>query len=91
MISKEEFEKAQDTVNQYNKQFALSGVIKRLNLRQAEIEDIIEGNEAFLISDDEWIELRHITIDEILNKNDKYKAFTASDGCRYGLDGLYVL
>ena len=57
--------------------------------RKAICSDIIEGNIVFLIGDSE--EMHKITIEDVYNKNDEFKAFCASDGCRYGLYNLYVL
>lgn len=57
--------------------------------REAEPSDIIEGNIVYLIGDGD--EMHKVTIVEVLRPNDKWKAFCASDGCRYGLDDLWVL
>ncbi len=56
--------------------------------RQAKSKDVFEGNIVFLVGDGP--ELYRLTVEEVLRPNDPHKAFVF-DGCRYGLDGLYVL
>lgn len=56
--------------------------------RLAEAKDIIQGNTVFINGDDQL--MHEFTIEEVLRPNDFYKAFVASDGCRYGLDGCYI-
>ena len=51
--------------------------------------DISVGNVVYLIGDGN-IMWRKV-IDEVLRPSDPYKAFCATDGCRYGLEDLYVL
>lgn len=57
--------------------------------RPAEAKDIIQGNMVFLVGDENI--LYKMFIDEVLNPNSMFKAFCADDGCRYGLDELYIL
>lgn len=57
-------------------------------LRPAEAEDVQVG--AVI-----WYEVRAdryvpVLVEEVINPNDPYKAYTADDGCRYGLDGAMV-
>lgn len=56
--------------------------------RKASSKDIVEGNTVFLVADGD--NLIRMTVEEVLRPNDLHKAFIY-DGCRYGLDGLYVL
>lgn len=56
--------------------------------RKATSKDVFEGNTVFLVGDGP--ELYRMTVEEVLSPTDEYKAFMF-DGCRYGLDGLYVL
>lgn len=56
--------------------------------RKATSRDITDGNTVFLVGDGD--ELHRMIVEEVLQPNDPYKAFMF-DGCRYGLDGLYVL
>jgi hypothetical protein len=51
--------------------------------------DIVVGNVVYLIGDDD-IMYRKV-IEEVLNPSDLWKAFCADDGCRYGLQDLYVI
>mgnify|MGYP003153405465 CR=1 FL=1 len=69
------------------KNLSLSGVSKR-TFRKAKPSDIVVGNTVYLLGDGNEIYTQ--TIDEVLRPNDMYKAYVASDGCRYGLDSLYV-
>jgi len=57
--------------------------------REAKPSDIIEGNTVFLIGDGD--EMHRKTIEEVLSPKDPWKGFCAEDGCRYGLDDLYIL
>ena len=56
--------------------------------REATAEDIVNGNTVYVLGDD--LALHKKVIDEVLKPNDQWKAFYADDGCRYGLDGLYI-
>lgn len=56
--------------------------------RPAKSTDIFEGNTVFLVGD--GAKLIKMTVEEVINPSSDFKAFTF-DGCRYGLDGLYVL
>lgn len=56
--------------------------------RPATSKDIFYDNVVFLVADE--CKLIRMTIEEVLNPSDKFKAFVF-DGCRYGLHGLYVL
>ena len=62
--------------------------VNKRTFRKAKPEDIIEGNTVYLLGDDN--EIYTITIEEVLRPDDQWKAFCGDDGCRYGLDGLYV-
>jgi len=57
--------------------------------RKANPTDIVEGATVFLIGDGS--EMHRKTIDEVMKPDDQWKAFCADDGCRYGLNNLYVL
>lgn len=57
--------------------------------RKAIPTDVVEGVTVFLIGDDNLFYM--LTIEEVLRPSDMHKGFCADDGCRYGLDGLYVL
>ena len=70
-----------------HKNLSLSSVSKR-TFRKAKPSDIVVGNTVYLLGDGNEIHTQ--TIDEVLRPDDMYKAYVASDGCRYGLDGLYV-
>lgn len=50
--------------------------------------DIYEYNVVFLVGNGS--KLIRMVIEEVINPDSEFKAFTF-DGCRYGLDGLYVL
>jgi len=64
--------------------------LKEIGLfREATPTDIIEGNTVFLVGDGNV--MHKFTIDEVLRPSDPWKAFCADDGCRYGLEDLYVL
>jgi hypothetical protein len=56
--------------------------------RKAKAKDIFEGNIVFLVGD--GAVLHRFTIVEVMDPHNDFKAFTADDGGRYGLDGLYV-
>lgn len=58
-------------------------------LRSALVNDIFRNNTVYLVADGN--ELIEMTVKDVHGPDDKYKGFTADDGCRYGLDGLYVL
>ena len=51
--------------------------------------DIVVGNIVYLIGDDDVLYRKEI--EEVLSPGDPWKAFCAEDGCRYGLDDLYVV
>ena len=57
--------------------------------RPATERDIFVDNVVYLIGDDN-IMYRKV-IEEVLRPSDPWKAFCAEDGCRYGLEDLYVL
>ena len=64
-------------------------------LRPAEAKDIIEGAIIWYpeyrdISDEKYPCAGWMLVREPLHYGDPYKAFTANDGCRYGLDGAFV-
>jgi len=63
-------------------------VVMERTLREATPDDIVTGKTVYLSVDSE---IHTKVIDEVLRPSDKWKAFCADDGCRYGLDGLYVL
>lgn len=56
--------------------------------RPASSKDVFEGNIVFLVADEN--KLIRMVVEEVLNPSDDFKAFMF-DGCRYGLDGLYVV
>jgi hypothetical protein len=60
----------------------------KFRFRKAKPKDIFVGNEVYLLGD--YQEIYTKVIDEVLMPNDLYKAFVADDGCRYGLENLYV-
>ena len=62
--------------------------VSKRTFRKAIPEDIVVGNVVYLMGD--FKELHTFEIDEVLRPSDKYKAFVADDGCRYGLEDLYV-
>ena len=75
-------------------------VEKPKNLRPAKASDIVEGA---IIWYPKWAELEDFDDDmneipvqcwkevyEVKWPDDAFKAYTADDGCRYGLDGAYV-
>lgn len=57
--------------------------------RKAEPKDIIEGKTVFLVGDEDI--LYRLVIEEVLRPDDQWKAFSADDGCRYGLEDLWVV
>ncbi len=57
--------------------------------KKASSADIFDGNTVFLVGD--YDRLYKLNISEVHNPEDYHKAFTADDGCRYGLSDLYVL
>lgn len=66
----------------------------RVNLKDVDVfrpafsGDIYEDNVVFLVGDGS--QLIRMVIEEVIDPYSEFKAFTF-DGCRYGLDGLYVL
>lgn len=65
-----------------------------LRVRPAEARDVREGAELLLIGEcarGDSPALFVIKVMEVHKPDDLWKAFTAHDGCRYGLDGLWVL
>lgn len=59
-----------------------------LDLRRAEAKDITPGKVIWYprhVGGGCW----HI-VDDVMDQGDAFKAFTAEDGCRYGLVGAYV-
>ena len=65
-------------------------VIKKQDtFRAAGPRDIFVGHKLLLIGDEN---IPHIMmVEEVLNPKDKWKGFVADDGCRYGLEDLWVL
>lgn len=57
--------------------------------RQATELDIVVGNVVYIVGDDDILYRKEI--EEVLSPSDPWKAFCAEDGCRYGLDDLYVV
>ena len=57
--------------------------------RKATSKDIIENNIVYLIGDGD--EMHKMTIEKVLYPDDDFRAFSATDGCRYGLIDLWVL
>lgn len=59
------------------------------NYRMAKPSDIVPG--AFIWYDEcAYHDVLRKLVDEVLNPSDMWKAYCASDGCRYGLDGAFV-
>lgn len=58
-------------------------------LRPMVQSDIKIGQRLIMIGDDN--DLYYKTIDEVLNPSHQFKAFVCDDGCRYGLDGCWIL
>lgn len=56
--------------------------------RQAEPQDIVAGAIVHILGDDG--DLHAKMIEEVLRPEDQWKAFSANDGCRYGLDGCFI-
>lgn len=56
--------------------------------RKARGEDLKSGVEILYLDGDYGPFI--VTVEELLYSNDMFKAFIATDGCRYGLDGAYV-
>jgi len=52
-------------------------------------DDIRVGNVIFYLEEDNGLMSPHV-IDTVLNKEDKWKAFSAN-GCRYGIEDFYVM
>jgi len=63
-------------------------IFSKRTFRKATPEDITVGNTVYLLGDENEIYTQ--TIEEVLRPDDQWKAYVADDGCRYGLDGLYV-
>ncbi len=61
---------------------------KDVNLRAAHASDIVEGEILWYYDGDDG-EFWQV-VSEVHHPNDPYKAYTAEDGCRYGLDGAYI-
>lgn len=58
------------------------------NIRRAKPYDIQKGNIIWHTNGDDGYFWQIIS--EVLNPNDKFKAYLAEDGCRYGLDDAYI-
>jgi len=56
--------------------------------RQANSEDLIVGKTVYIEGDDG--DLHKKTIEVVLRPHDRWKAFCADDGCRYGWDGCFI-
>jgi len=56
--------------------------------RQATSKDIVADATVYIEGDDG--DLHKKVIEEVLRPSDEFKAFSADDGCRYGLDGCYI-
>jgi len=64
-------------------------IIPKDDFVKAQPKDILFDKQVFIIDDDDkYVEKR---ISEVHNPSDAFKAFTADDGCRYGLDGCFIL
>lgn len=63
--------------------------IVTMKIRRVEPKDIVEGNEVILVGD--YNQLFVLKIEEVLFPNDRWKAFCADDGCRYGLEDTWVI
>ena len=50
----------------------------------------IQINATIFYFDEEQEVMQPMVIDEVMNKLDEFKAFSAN-GCRYGIDGFYVM
>ena len=62
---------------------------EKSTVRPAGPRDIFVGHKLLLIGDEN---IPHIMmVEEVLNPKDKWKGFVADDGCRYGLEDLWVL
>ena len=59
-------------------------------LRKATPRDIVEDAEIIYPATQYYEEFIAI-VDDVLNPSSDWKAFSARDGCRYGLDGAYVV
>ncbi len=57
-------------------------------LREAVASDIVDGQIIYYKDGDNGPFFQ--IVQEIMNPNDPFKAYVATDGCRYGLDGAYV-
>lgn len=57
-------------------------------LRPATSRDIAVGNVVYIIGDHNYLHKK--VISEVIDVGSMFKAFCAEDGCRYGLDGLYI-
>ena len=58
----------------------------KTDLRRATSVDIVEGAVIYYPSEDPF----WMIVEEVLRPDDDFKAYTAHDGCRYGLHGAYV-
>lgn len=58
----------------------------RDKVREAVGSDIREGAIIWYLDDEAYWQMVY----EVLRPNDLFKAYTAEDGCRYGLEGAYV-
>ena len=58
------------------------------NLRPATAKDMMPG--AIIWYPKEDGESYWKRIEDVMRPNDEWKAYTAHDGCRYGLDGAFV-
>jgi hypothetical protein len=57
------------------------------NLRPAKSTDIVKDA---LIWYPEWDDRKWAIVEEVLYPSSLFKAYSAHDGCRYGLDGAFV-
>ena len=73
--------------NKIKKLEALVDNTPPMDLIQAVPIDIQVGALVWIDGDDGFV---WKVIEEVLKPTDMFKAFTAEDGCRYGLDGCYV-
>lgn len=53
----------------------------------AEENDIYVGGEILIRDDDGYF--HPMIVEKVLNLDDRWKGFVASDGCRYGIEGAY--
>lgn len=50
--------------------------------------DVVVGQRFLMVGDEG---LYRGTIEEVLHPEDMWNAFVAQDGCRYGLEGSYII